>query len=175
MVVMFALFTYPELYSVYFTKSLHYTGKKLAVVKNWKMEITQKLSERSQQYYVITKQWLSDLEFLTFEAEFLHKLMENYFTSLSNEGYLDKLVLANQLLSKMEVEKNHVHAMVSHHIKKLEMIAENIIPDTTEELAENQLLIENFMSTIIRQYRQVKKDIYAIVETAMHENNVSTE
>lgn len=139
------------------------------------MEIIKSLSERSQQYYIIAKHWLSDLEFLTFETEFLHKLMENCSITLSQKGYLDKLISAKQLLCKMEVEKNHVHIMVEHQIKKLELMAENIIPDASDELAENQLLIENFMTTVIKQYRYIKRDVYTIIEKGMPENKVLAE
>ncbi|HEY9000718.1 MAG TPA: hypothetical protein VIM89_05165 [Mucilaginibacter sp.] len=138
------------------------------------METALSLSARSQQMYVLCRHWDSDLEFFRIETAFLHRLLGDYFVQLLSSEYVNELKRSTKKLFELEREENHLRQQVMTHMKEVELAAESIIPEDAEKLAEKQATIEVLLLKFINDYREVKKEMFALVEKAMHRKKLVT-
>jgi len=125
------------------------------------METMPSISSRSLQYYVIAKKWSSDLEFLRLETGFLRQLLDRYTVRLQSEAHIRQLVGAGKALQ--ELEGTAISDLLSRQLTQLELMAEDVIPEDTEALAEVQVKPENLMGELTRRYRSAKQDIFRLV------------
>jgi len=131
------------------------------------METIANMSARSLQYYVIGKHWASDLEFFRIETAFLHRLVDDYFVRLLDEINVTQLSNAGMKLYQLEKDEARVSHMLSAQLKQLELMAEDKIPENTEELAGSQMRLENLVTTVMLEYQSVKKEIFELTESVM--------
>lgn len=130
------------------------------------METSNALSARSLQYYAITRQWASDLEFFRIETAFLHRLMDDYFIRL-NAGHPDELRQIREALSELEKDKSRADQLLHEQLRELELMAEDVIPEDTEQLVGKQINLENLIAGIVKEYRNVKRKLFSQVEQVM--------
>ena len=138
------------------------------------METALSLSARSQQIYVLCRHWESDLEFFRIETAFLHRLLDDYFVQLLSPEYFEDLKKSTQKLFVLEKEENSLRQQIMDHMKQVELAVENVAPEDAEKLADDQATIEALLLKLINDYREVKKEMFALVEKAMHSKNLIT-
>ena len=138
------------------------------------METALSLSARSQQIYVLCRHWESDLEFFRIETAFLHRLLDDYFVQLLSPEYFEDLKKSTQKLFELEKEENGLRQQIMDHMKQVELAAENVAPEDPEKLADAQATIEALLLKLINDYREVKKEMFALVEKAMHSKKLIT-
>lgn len=136
------------------------------------METITNMSARSLQYYVIGKHWASDLEFFRIETAFLHRLVEDYFIRLLDEIDISQLSNAGMKLYQLEKDEARVSHILYDQLTQLELMAEDKIPENTEELAGTQVRLENLVTTVMFEYQAVKKEIFELIENVMKNNKV---
>jgi len=139
------------------------------------METALSLSARSQQFYVMCRHWQSDMEFFKIETAFLHRLLDDYFVQLLSPEFFDKLKETSQKLFGLEKDENSLRQQLASHIKQMELTAENVIPEDTEKLADTQATLESLLFKLINEYRDVKKEMFALVESAGHAKKLIVE
>ena len=139
------------------------------------METALSLSGRSQQFHVLCRHWESDLEFFRIETAFLHRLLDDHFVRLLSPEFFDKLKGTSQKLFALEKDENNLRQQLTAHVKQLELAAENVIPEDTEKLADTQATLEILLFQLVNEYREVKKEMFALVESAQHEKKLVTE
>jgi len=61
--------------------------------------------------------------------------------------------------------------LLNHQLKMVELMAEGIVPEDAEDLAANQVQLESLMTRLILDYRDVKKQLFALVESLIRENS----
>jgi hypothetical protein len=138
------------------------------------MEPAINLSARSLQYYIIDRHWESGLEFFRIETAFLHRLLEDHFVRLTGEKYFGNLKTTGKKLGKLEMDENRVSKLLYEQLTQLEFIAEDIIPENAEELAAKQVQLEYGVTTLTHEYREVKKEMFALIKSVMKEHNART-
>ena len=133
------------------------------------MESELSISARSLQFYMIGKHWASDLEFFRIETAFLHRLMSSNITRLINEAAIRDITHAGATLHDLEKEEALMNQLLDSQLTKLELIAEDVIPEDMEEIWEKHIELENRVAHLTNSYRQVKKEIFGLVESLMRE------
>jgi hypothetical protein len=133
------------------------------------MQTEPTISARSLQYYVIAQRWLSDLEFFKIETSYLHRLMDDYIIRLQDDDHIQKLIATGKSLKKLE--EMEVNNLLSDQIRKLELMAEDIIPEDPESLAAKQVQLEYFMTNLTREFRKVKQELFRLVLDVKHKGN----
>lgn len=118
-------------------------------------------SSRPLQFYVIAKRWASDLEFFKLESNFLQQLLERYVHRLQDEPQLGQLIKANRDLQ--ELEKMVDTELLDRQLTQLELMAEDVIPEDTDALTEEQVKLENLMACLTAKFREVKQEVYTLV------------
>jgi hypothetical protein len=136
------------------------------------METAVNLSPRSLQYYIVSRHWGSDLEFFKIETAFFHRLLDDYFVRLLSPEYFENLKKTSSKLFQLEKDENEVRRQLNDHLKQLELTAENIIPEDLEELSAAHSRLESSVIRFINEYREVKKDLFDLVESAMKEKKL---
>lgn len=130
------------------------------------------LSTRSLQYYVISKKWALDLEFFKFEINFLKQLTHESFVKASEETTVILRQLRDNLLN-LERDNEHAFELLEEQARRLELAAEDIIPEDIDELASKQIYLEYLMSTLTADFRAVKKEVYQVISLQMVKNKHS--
>lgn len=133
------------------------------------METTPTFSAKSLQYYVIAKSWASDLEFFKMETSFLNRLLDEYFLRLYNRKLTDKVKGSGQrllCLAQNEVKVNH---LICQQLKEMEWVAKNKIKENEERTSLLQVEIESQMVNIMCEFRDLKTDIFELVENILRD------
>ena len=139
------------------------------------MESAAHISSRSLQYYVIGRHWASDLEFFRIETAFMHRLLEDHFIPLCNPAYIAELTHAGVKLYNLEKKESYASKLLQDQLKHLELMAEDIIPEDVENLAANQVNLEGMVTNLMNDYRETKKEIFALVAGLSHQNKLIAE
>ena len=131
------------------------------------------LSSRSLQYYVISRKWLSDLEFYKFETVFLHSLLDEQFFYLPNNSERAKVADLNNELTKFEADKDHLERSLCEQIRQLELMSEDVIPEDTGSLAGKQIGLEHMVTDMMSEYKHLKLKIFTMVQRSKSDHNAS--
>jgi hypothetical protein len=129
------------------------------------MGTTTAMSARSLQYYVIADRWASDIEFFKTETDFLYRLIDEYFIRFCEQTYIENFKKICTDLLKLEADKNHVDVLLTDQRKHLELMVEDVIPEETDILVNKQIKLEYLIADLATKYREVKKELFALVET----------
>lgn len=133
------------------------------------MESTYPMSAKSLQYYVIAKRWASDIEFFKIETSFLNRLLDNYFVRLYNQKLLEKVKVSGERMLALAKDEVKVNQLIQRQLKEMEWIAKNQIKENVERISLSQVEIEHQMVNIMREFRELKKDIFKLVECILRE------
>ncbi|HEY0174787.1 MAG TPA: hypothetical protein VGC08_00320 [Pedobacter sp.] len=134
------------------------------------MRKIQTMSAMSQQYYMMTKHWASDLEFFKIETAFLRQLLESHFFALCSPKHLEELKMAGKMLMDLDQDQYESDQMIIIQLKRLGLVAKYALFNNEDELTVSQQEIESAMIELNRKYREVKKEIYKIIEKLLEEN-----
>lgn len=121
-------------------------------------------STRSLRHYVIVKHRISDIEFFKVETAFLHRLLDEHFVSLccSNRVGMLKQVGANLL--NLEKNESKTNDKLRYQLRELGWIAKNLVTENKDRLSASQVEIEYMMVNLIREYHEVRKEIFGLIE-----------
>jgi len=104
----------------------------------------------------------------------MHRLLEDHFMPLCNPAHISELTHAGMKLYNLEKEETHVRKLLLEQLRHLELMAESIIPEDAEELAENQVRLDELITPLINDYRNTKKEIFTLVGSVMHPHKLIT-
>lgn len=129
------------------------------------MGTTSAMSARSLQYYVIATRWESDIEFSITETSFFYHLIDEYLIRLCEPSHLRVFKQIMSKLSKLEINRCNARRLLTDQLKHLELMAEDVIPENIDSLSGKQIELEYLMSGLIEEYREVKSELFELVET----------
>jgi hypothetical protein len=139
------------------------------------MENATEMADRSAEYHVIARRWKSDLEFFKIEAAFLSRLKKDYyFTRLSDYCNIRELQLAGEKLVKLQADILRAESQVDAQLHQLAAVAENNLEENTRKLALTNAAVGHLMIGLTHEYQQLKKQLFAIVETVFRELDLLT-
>jgi len=133
------------------------------------METTLNRSARSLQFYVIAKKWFSDLQFYKIETAFFHSLVEDHFIHLTGAKYATDLRQVNNDLLRLDKDIEETEGLLGGQIKHVELMAEDFIPEDTGSLTITQVQLEYRIAGLLREYRQLKAELFKLVGRVMRE------
>ena len=128
------------------------------------------MSDSAEQYYVITKRWVSDLEFFQIETDFLRHLQQDYFIRLFEETDVAKLKDVGNRLLKLQLDMKDAHVQCSGQLDRLTLIAENKSTEDIHYLAVENFSLSDLMSALTQNYYEAKKELFKLAESVMREN-----
>jgi len=136
------------------------------------MKAPANLSSKSLQYYVDAKHWTSDLEFFKIETAFFHRLLDDYFIRLTSPYFIEKLKGIEAKLLKFEEVRHQTDKLLTEQIMHVELTAEDALPEDLERIENKQMKLGELMTTLIKDYRETKKELFDIVEKVMKDESL---
>jgi CRISPR/Cas system CMR subunit Cmr4 (Cas7 group RAMP superfamily) len=136
------------------------------------MKAPANLSSKSLQYYAEAKHWTSDLEFFKLETSFFHRLLDDYFIRLTSPYFIEKLKAIESKLLKFEEERHQADKMLTEQLMHIELMVEDTMPEALERIENKQSKLEDLMTTLIKDYRETKKELFDIVEKVMKDESL---
>ncbi len=130
------------------------------------------LSAKSLQYYVILRHWISDIEFFKVDTAFLHRLLDDHFIRLCETSHITKLKQVGERLLNLEKNENKANEKLKYQIKELQWITKSLILENNDRILSSRVEMEYLIVSVARQYREVKKDVFILIEEIMRENKL---
>ncbi|MBC7913799.1 MAG: hypothetical protein H7Y07_06710 [Pyrinomonadaceae bacterium] len=121
------------------------------------------LDTELQELYLISKHWISDLEFFTQDLNFFSRWYVKSLTEYENHKEYGNLTDAIQTISEIE---NHCLAIKTHVVAYLQRLEPLIIKTNQNyqlDLIETQAILESEMSILLQSFKSVKKTIFDII------------
>lgn len=131
------------------------------------------LTNSSQQYQVIARQWVSEINFFSIETTFLQNLLQGCTPLLSDNSFAEKRKVTFERLLKLEADKNYSDHILNEQFEMLEQATRYRLPENEVELACKQMELEFLMNSLNEEYREVKKELFSLVESVLPENKVA--
>jgi len=129
------------------------------------------ISSSCLQHYVLIRKWGSDMEFFKIETSFLHRLLDEYFVRLTNSLFIQDLKSNGEKLLNLEKEVSKVDLLIKRQLKELEWIAKNLISENKERVIDAQVELEFHMKSVALEFREVKTNIFKLIERVIHEDS----
>ncbi|MCX2452415.1 hypothetical protein OQX61_14160 [Pedobacter sp. PLR] len=136
------------------------------------MKSLTRLPAKALEYYINARRWKTHLDFFNMEVVFLNRIMEEHFLQLAGDNHKKKITPLGSKLSVLMNEKYHVDGLLDQQLKKLELLAEGLLRESPEELAGKQAHLEYHIIDLIHEYREVKRELYTIVEVVLNERKL---
>lgn len=114
-------------------------------------------------------QWLSGLEFIDDEQEFIETLLKKYFIRLSSSDlYSESRKLINQY-SKLKEENLQIIAQVENHENHLAHLFETrkVVDKKALQKEHQELTLK--VSEHYNSFLQLKEHIFSLIKSVMHE------
>ena len=128
------------------------------------METITSLSSRSLQYYVIARKWSSRLEFISFEINFLHYLIDEHLFTVPDINLRRNAGNLKDGLMSLEFQRKNLERLLATQISQLELMAEDVISENISNLVAMQIELELRMDKISVAYRELKKQIFMLIK-----------
>ena len=98
--------------------------------------------------------------------------MEEHFLQLAGEDRIKKLTQLGNKLSDLVNEKHQIKELLDHQLRDLELLAEDLLIEGQEGLAGKQAHLEYQMIDLLHEFREVKREVYAIMEAVLDERKL---
>lgn len=123
-------------------------------------------------FYVVTKNWQSDLAFYSDEMKFFKGLVNKYFMWLIKD---ESLLIAEELIAKLmkiEREKNEIITKIELHLQHIKSLLEKNISKEDQYAAEHGDL-EIDMTVFTKRFRDLKKEVFRVTEEIMESERLT--
>ena len=129
------------------------------------LNIDPQLSFELQELYLRNKQWLSDIMFLEDESRFFQKLFNKVLASTLSEGSFEKVNSIDFSLHELEESRNNLRELVRNYQHGLEAMVGD-----KERAVGLELMTVNEINSLVIADRQVKKELYTLVEAIIRKD-----
>lgn len=117
--------------------------------------------------YVLTKHWISDLEFYRDDLQFLNYLIEKYFIWINNEDNLKLFEeLKTNLLEVRDMAADLLEKMKEHFIRLGYMVEDSNRKDAGIIKTEHEHLEEE-IAQFVKFFRARRKEVFTITKQVL--------
>jgi SMC interacting uncharacterized protein involved in chromosome segregation len=128
------------------------------------MEKLSKLSAKYLTYYVHARRWKSELDFFTIEVDFYMRIFSEELIKWIKSDQLETLKQQLIKLTELINEKHKISELLEKQLQDLELMAENMLLKSEEEIAKEQVNLEYLMNDLIHEFRETKKILFKNIE-----------
>ncbi len=128
------------------------------------MEKLSKLSAKYLTYYVHARRWKSELDFFTIEVGFYMHVFSEELIKWIKSDQLETLKQQLIKLTELINEKHKISELLENQLQDLELMAENMLLKSEEEIAKEQVNLEYLMNDLVHEFRETKKILFKSIE-----------
>lgn len=122
--------------------------------------------------HVLTDKWKSDLEFYSFELNFLHKLIDKYYIWLTNDELINEVESAASKVFAADKARAILAIKTLKHLRHIEEIIDNEFVYDAQEFKEEHEELENKLANFYKNFKLLKKEVFALTEQVLEGENV---
>ncbi|HCN83465.1 MAG TPA: hypothetical protein DIT07_07550 [Sphingobacteriaceae bacterium] len=133
----------------------------------------EQLDAELQEYYLSGKHWISDLEFLKEELNFLKKLFERTFPPLIKKDDFERI--ADILIRAAQIDKaqGELKNAIQDHLHKLEHLINRSDQIFEISLIETHTQLEQKIKKVLQDLKSAKKIIFDVAKVGLIEDSIS--
>lgn len=119
------------------------------------------------------REWKSDLEFFESEMKFFKKLLDMSFLRVTKKLETERLnMISWQMENSIYVKCISLLNLVKVHEENLGNLEEDILNKSDDAIIEEHNQLKKDVNMFIDEMKIFKKDLFAIVEAALHEEKM---
>lgn len=119
-----------------------------------------------------SKEWISEIEFIHDEIRFLEHLMSTNYIDFLESGYSEKVKELKMIIEQESSNGKTLHKIIVDHEKVLSELIENESIDSNLHYLEIHERLEREMFSFLKTYKNLKKDIYDLVDEIMEKKKL---
>jgi hypothetical protein len=132
------------------------------------------LNAELQELYLISKRWVSDLEFFARDLSFLHKQVQRCYSQLKKHEVNENLLDVKLNVSNLQVQSNEIARKVTHYISQLERRRDNANDNYELDLIETHSILEREIGSLLQTFKSVKQRVFKLTSERIKANNLKT-
>lgn len=114
-----------------------------------------------------SKEWISEIDFINDEMRFLEHLLSSNYIDFIESGFSDKIKELTNLISEEKSKGKIVYKIIVDHEKTLSQLINNESIDSNLHFLEIHEKLKREIAAFFKKYKELKKEVYAIVERIM--------
>lgn len=117
-----------------------------------------------QNLYILTDHWKSDLNFYKDDLRFLHHLIDKYIIWITKDSNLNMVKDIQKNLFEIRHKSEELMKEVITHQQNLALMVENPAKNTNPQFEKDHEILEDQISSFVKQFRSNRKEIFKITE-----------
>lgn len=117
-----------------------------------------------QNLYILTDHWKSDLNFYKDDLRFLHHLIDKYIIWITKDSNLNMVKDIQKNLFEIRHKSEELMKEVTTHQQNLALMVENPAKNTNPQFEKDHEILEDQISSFVKQFRSNRKEIFKITE-----------
>jgi len=135
--------------------------------KNWLGRLKNK-----EEIHQDSKEWISEIEFIQDEIRLLDRLLGSNYIECVELGYCEKVKELKLVIIQESSNGQTLFRIIIDHEKVLSELIENESIDSNVHYFEIHERIEREMFSFITTYKNLKKDIYDLIDEIMEKKKL---
>ncbi len=127
------------------------------------------LSAELQGFYLMNKQWLSDVIFLEDEIRFYKKVFDRFFSSSVMDDKFNHAQPLNILLLELEERRKHLKTRLIRHQKIVEFMLEVDKAEIGADTLDENVSLVNEIEELFNSNQHLKKELFTMVDQIIKE------
>lgn len=130
------------------------------------------LNTELQELYLLSKHWISDLEFLERDLEFLKNLFGKVFSPLIQKDDFEKIDILVRA-AKIDKEQAGLRNEISIYLHRLEQLISNCNQNFEINLIETYTQLEHKLTQVLLDLKSVKKIVFDLTKEGFKEDTTT--
>ncbi len=114
-----------------------------------------------------SKEWISEIEFINDEMRFLENLLSINYIDCIKSGFSDRIKELTTLIIEEKSKGITLYKIIVDHEKTLSELIVNESVDSNLHFMEIHQKLEREITSFFKNYKELKKEVYVIVEKIM--------
>lgn len=129
------------------------------------------LSAELQELYLISKHWVSDLEFFARDLSFLQKLVERGYSQLKKHEVNENLLQLKLNVLNLQTQSVALRQNVTQYLSQLERLIDNTNDSYELGLIETHSALELEIGNLFRTFKSVKQRVFKLTSERIKASN----
>lgn len=131
------------------------------------------LSTELQELYLISKHWISDLEFFDKDLQIVEKLFGGTFSGLTKQEGSENIAILKLNIATLEHKGNGIKASVLNYMHSLEPLIANTSGHFDLSLVETHSQLEIEIGELVHSFQAIKQQIFRLTSEEIKSNHTN--
>lgn len=127
------------------------------------------LNTELQELYLKSKEWISELEFLESDLDFLKKLFGRTFSPMIKNDDYEEIAKILLKAAKVETTQLELKKQIVDYLHKLESLIVEMKQNFDISIVETHYQLELELKRVIQEYKSVKKIVFELTKQGLRE------